>query len=95
MTTSTATCICAGPIFPGGEPVNITVGCRIHHLMADGAPAADHEVRCMCGNFADDRQCAVFLDRDDGAEDLADPVHVCAECQPWADEQPHLHREAS
>lgn len=80
----TDSCICSAPRFPDGTPVNVTVGCRVHHLMADGAPAADHETRCMCGNFVDDRDWTLFTD------DGGDLLEVCMECKPWADGQEHL-----
>jgi hypothetical protein len=57
-------CICR-------TPGQVTVGCDVHHLMADGAPASRHEVLCPCGNFADARECTLYLD------DEGNPEHVC------------------
>lgn len=79
--TSDRVCICADQLdafgktmsnrTPEGKPIHVTVGCRVHHLMPDGEPAADHEVSCACSNFVDDRNCDTYLD-DDGA-----PHFVC------------------
>lgn len=73
-----ANCICPKHLDDGrpnrnadGSVKHPMVGCRVHHLMADGAPAAEHEVLCPCGNFADDRECTVYLDNEDT------PQHVC------------------
>ncbi len=56
---------------PDGSVKEVTVACDVHHLMADGAPATLHEVLCPCGNFADDRECTLYLDED------GNPEHVC------------------
>lgn len=56
---------------PDGSVKEVTVACDVHHVMADGAPASLHEVLCTCGNFADDRDCTVYMDRD------GEPEHVC------------------
>lgn len=70
------------------------VGCPLHHLMDDGAPACEHEVRCMCGNFADNRNCALYLDqeviKEEGETCVDAETIVCKECTSWADKQPHL-----
>lgn len=54
-----------------GSVKEVTVACDVHHVMADGQPASLHEVLCPCGNFADDRDCTVYLDED------GNPEHVC------------------
>lgn len=56
---------------PDGSVKEVTVACDVHHLMADGEPASLHEVLCTCGNFADDRDCTVYMDQ--GGE----PERVC------------------
>lgn len=87
-----ADCTCNGDRWPDGERV-VTVGCRVHHLMDDGAPAADHEIRCACGNFADDRKCVLFVsDEETMAHDAGEPFYVCTGCASSYEEESHLHR---
>lgn len=84
-------CTCSGEFWEDTGEHIVTVGCPQHHLMADGAPAADHETRCMCGNFADARNCTQFVNTEEDEE----PVDVCAECVDYVErKQPHLARAA-
>lgn len=82
-------CTCSGERNIEGGRV-VTVGCPVHHVMADGTPAGEVEVRCMCGNFVDGRECVPYIDRDDDPEDIDAQAQVCPRCRDWAEEQDHL-----
>ena len=69
--------ICSCYVGPRGR--ENTVACRGHHLMPDGCVAADHEVRCVCGNFKCDHDTTAYERHDDDGYNL---VNVCGECEP-------------
>lgn len=86
----TPTCTCSGDRWPDGSRV-VTVGCRVHHLMADGAPAADHEVGCeSCREFFDNRsgECRWYDQIDpDMPEEERGETFCCQECGEFGVEQ--------
>jgi len=76
------TCTCNGDRWPDGSRV-VTVGCRVHHVMSDGAPAADFETSCEgCMEFGDSRDGFAWydeIDPDIPAEERGEAWR-CIEC---------------
>jgi hypothetical protein len=71
-------CTCRGDRHADGSLI-VTVACPVHHLMPDGCVAAEHEIRCACGEFRCDHACTA-CERTD--EDGYDMQYVCGECLP-------------
>lgn len=71
-------CTCKGDRWSDGSRV-VTVACPIHHLMPDGCVAAQHEVRCACGEFRCDHACTQYEREDEDGYGLE---FVCPECAP-------------
>lgn len=87
---SAAACTCAVEIHDGIPKRITTVACPVHHLMPDGTPAGEVEIRCMCGNFADERECRVYRNTEEGCDCGCADDFVCRPCWDWADLQGHL-----